>query len=116
MWLQIPSIIEVIPFQARNRFDGATYAVKIVKFEANPAHFDKVLREVRTLARLDHVNICRYYRAWIEPANSSTKHSKMDEEIDPVEDYESSRSCSSTFSADTSPVIRIGDDKALAIV
>lgn len=57
-------------FHVRNRLDGMDYAVKEIRFQESlhdPAFRDKVLREVRALARLTHPNITRYYTAWIEP-------------------------------------------------
>ena len=56
---------------ARNRFDGMVYAVKKIRMRAT--HADKlddvhhrVMREVSSLARLDHNNVVRYYTAWLE--------------------------------------------------
>eukprot|EP00499_Haloplacidia_sp_CaronLabIsolate_P011337 CAMPEP_0196773274 /NCGR_PEP_ID=MMETSP1104-20130614/2674_1 /TAXON_ID=33652 /ORGANISM="Cafeteria sp., Strain Caron Lab Isolate" /LENGTH=452 /DNA_ID=CAMNT_0042143419 /DNA_START=29 /DNA_END=1384 /DNA_ORIENTATION=+ len=59
-------------YHVRHRLDGAHYAVKRVVFRehllAGRGHvLDKVLREVRALARVDHPCITRYYGAWIEP-------------------------------------------------
>lgn len=52
--------------KVRNRFDGATYAVKVIKFKQKGKHTDRVLREVTTLAKMDHSHICRYFQAWME--------------------------------------------------
>ncbi|EGP84431.1 uncharacterized protein MYCGRDRAFT_30507, partial [Zymoseptoria tritici IPO323] len=46
-------------FHVRHRLDGRTYAVK-------KAVLDEILTEVRSLSRLDHPNVVRYFSSWIE--------------------------------------------------
>jgi len=64
-------------FKCTNALDGREYAVKKVLIRSHldsngylPAKFaiklERVLREVKILALLDHVNIVRYYTAWLE--------------------------------------------------
>mmetsp|Transcript_5275 Transcript_5275/g.6420 ORF Transcript_5275/g.6420 Transcript_5275/m.6420 type:complete len:748 (-) Transcript_5275:14-2257(-) len=55
--------------KARNKSEDFPYAIKVVRFSdfAVPSkRFQRVFREVTTLARLDHVNVVRYYSAWLE--------------------------------------------------
>ncbi|MES1914486.1 MAG: hypothetical protein MHM6MM_006549, partial [Cercozoa sp. M6MM] len=55
--------------KARNRLDGLLYAVKKVKLKLRADRRDqsrKTLREVTTIARLQHPHIVRYYQAWLE--------------------------------------------------
>ena len=64
-----------IVYHVRHRLDNQTYAVKKVPLStarlqriqrrAQP-ELEEVLRELRTLARLDHPNIVRYFGGWIE--------------------------------------------------
>jgi serine/threonine protein kinase len=73
-------------FKCTNALDGREYAVKKVlirsHLDANgclPAKFaqklEKVLREVKILALLDHANIVRYYTAWLEVEEEEEGHS-----------------------------------------
>ncbi|XP_059622716.1 eukaryotic translation initiation factor 2-alpha kinase 3-like [Phlebotomus argentipes] len=58
-------------FRARNRLDGIEYAVKKVLIKSTSV--DKVLshlKEVRTFAGLNHINIVPYKAAWMEPLMS----------------------------------------------
>lgn len=58
-------------FRARNRLDGIEYAIKKVLIKSTSV--DKVLshlKEVRTFAGLNHVNIVPYKAAWMEPLMS----------------------------------------------
>lgn len=64
-----------VVYQARHRLDKQTYAVKKVPLSASrlqqiqrkgPSELDEVLKELRTLARLDHPNIVRYFNGWVE--------------------------------------------------
>ena len=53
-------------------------AVKKVKFSFHNHHeleraYRKVTREVQALARLEHVNVVRYYQAWLEPLSPEDK-------------------------------------------
>ena len=53
-------------FVAHRSLDGIDYAVKKVLLPRREKDKDRVLREVKSLAQLEHVNIVRYYNAWIE--------------------------------------------------
>ncbi|KAG5510065.1 hypothetical protein JKF63_06958 [Porcisia hertigi] len=51
-------------YVCRKKIDGRLYAIK--KIAMSEAQSEKVLREVQTLAALNHKNIVRYYDAWVE--------------------------------------------------
>jgi serine/threonine protein kinase len=56
-------------YEAIDKLDGIGYAVKAIKFKTVAhflKHYEKILREVRLLARLSHKHVIRYYGAWIE--------------------------------------------------
>lgn len=100
-------------FKCTNALDGREYAVKKVlirsHLDANgclPAKFaqklEKVLREVKILALLDHANIVRYYTAWLEVEEEEEGHS---DQISPKGVTSKSTLCkalSSDFRAGTS--------------
>lgn len=55
---------------AVNRLDGRQYAIKKIKLVATSLDaYTKIIREVSTLARLQHPNVVRYFQAWLEPAH-----------------------------------------------
>ncbi|KAI9475740.1 MAG: kinase-like domain-containing protein, partial [Benjaminiella poitrasii] len=54
-------------FRARNKLDGIDYAVKKIRLgtsDKNP--YEKIFREIKNLARLEHHNVIRYYASWLE--------------------------------------------------
>eukprot|EP01046_Picozoa_sp_COSAG06_P017947 COSAG06_NODE_1235_length_10137_cov_16.765989_1_plen_943_part_00 len=53
-------------FVAHRKLDGIDYAVKKVLLPRREKDRERVLREVKSLAQLEHMNIVRYYNAWIE--------------------------------------------------
>ncbi|XGW32331.1 hypothetical protein V3C99_017125 [Haemonchus contortus] len=55
-----------VVFEARNRLDECPYAVKRIAVANNENAIQRVLREVRAMAKLDHPGIIRYYHTWIE--------------------------------------------------
>eukprot|EP00842_Homolaphlyctis_polyrhiza_P005296 jgi/Hompol1/5768/HPOL_004721-RA len=58
--------------KARNRLDGAFYAIKKVKMNPKDKdRSDRLLREVQTLSRLHNEFVVRYYQAWFEKAPKS---------------------------------------------
>jgi translation initiation factor 2-alpha kinase 3 len=71
-------------YHVKHKLDGADYAIKKINLssariqrieERGEAELDRLLTEVRTLARFDHPNIVRYYGGWLEytlPAMSSS--------------------------------------------
>ncbi|KAE9452853.1 hypothetical protein C3L33_15257, partial [Rhododendron williamsianum] len=51
----------------KNKLDGRQYAVKKIRLkDTGPPVNDRILREVATLARLQHQHVVRYYQAWYE--------------------------------------------------
>lgn len=55
-----------VVFEARNKIDDCHYAVKRICLPLEKDARDRVMREVRALAKLDHTGIVRYYNAWLE--------------------------------------------------
>jgi translation initiation factor 2-alpha kinase 1 len=58
-------------WRARNKLDDIEYAIKkvwlgndICEDGGNP--YDKIFREIKSLARLEHKNVIRYYSSWLE--------------------------------------------------
>lgn len=59
-------------FQGKNILDGRRYAFKRIYFEETRGpKYEKILREIKALAGLEHPNIVRYHGAWVESANAS---------------------------------------------
>lgn len=48
-----------IVFESRNRIDDCSYAIKRIRLPSKQAAREKVLREVKALAKLDHPHIVR---------------------------------------------------------
>ncbi|TPX20910.1 hypothetical protein DIZ76_016807 [Coccidioides immitis] len=64
-----------VVYKAKNYVDGQFYAVKKIPLSSKRVkqlqdrgiqELDHILREIRTLARLDHGNVVRYFGAWAE--------------------------------------------------
>ncbi|KAG0293293.1 Eukaryotic translation initiation factor 2-alpha kinase [Dissophora globulifera] len=57
-------------FKARNKLDGIEYAIKKVRLRGGAkVRYEKIFREIKFLARLDHKNVIRYYSSWLEHAD-----------------------------------------------
>ena len=67
---------------AVNRLDGRLYAIKKIKLMSTSLNaYTKIIREVATLARLQHPNVVRYFQAWLEPSTEAgdlTSEDSMD--------------------------------------
>eukprot|EP00936_MAST-01D_sp_MAST-1D-sp1_P000141 g141.t1 len=54
-------------YLCRSKLDAREYAVKIVKLgSGTQQRLQKMLREMKVLADLNHVHVVRYYQAWLE--------------------------------------------------
>lgn len=67
-------------YHVKNHIDGQDYAVKKIPLSrrrleqlrsGGQNQLENIMREIRTLARLEHSNIVRYYGAWVEQAEIS---------------------------------------------
>ncbi|KAK6395827.1 hypothetical protein LTR81_026065 [Elasticomyces elasticus] len=79
-----------VVYHVRHRLDGLEYAVKKVPIASTRSarissgsknDLDEILRELRTLARLDHPNVVRYFAGWIEWADVSSFLHGSDESV-----------------------------------
>ncbi|KAI8793692.1 eukaryotic translation initiation factor 2-alpha kinase 3 isoform X2 [Biomphalaria glabrata] len=55
-----------VVFEAVNKVDDQHYAVKRTMLPKSEGAKEKVLREVKALAKLEHIGIVRYFNAWVE--------------------------------------------------
>lgn len=67
-----------VVFEVRNKIDDCKYAIKRIHLPLNKNGRDKVMREVKALAKLDHQNIVRYYNSWLEVYPSDWKEKSED--------------------------------------
>ena len=70
-------------FRCENVLDGRQYAIKKVRISSGEEfsqRLQRVLREVKTLAKLDHPNIVRYYTAWLEAEESGNEKENDEKE------------------------------------
>ncbi|KAL4948571.1 kinase-like domain-containing protein [Aspergillus filifer] len=67
-------------YHVKNHIDGQDYAVKKIPLSqrrleqlqcGNENQLENIMKEIRTLARLEHANVVRYYGAWIEQTHVS---------------------------------------------
>ena len=61
-------------YKVRNTLDGREYAIKKVPIRAKQLNdkgdkLDVIFKEIKTLAKLEHGNVVRYYSAWVESAS-----------------------------------------------
>nr|XP_014354017.1 PREDICTED: eukaryotic translation initiation factor 2-alpha kinase 3 [Latimeria chalumnae] len=55
-----------VVFEARNKVDDCNYAIKRIRLPNRQLAREKVMREVKALAKLEHHGIVRYFNAWLE--------------------------------------------------
>lgn len=55
-----------VVFEAKNKIDDCKYAIKRITLPDNHESRERVMREVKALAKLDHHHIVRYFNAWVE--------------------------------------------------
>uniref|UniRef100_A0A8C0KWF0 Eukaryotic translation initiation factor 2-alpha kinase 3 n=1 Tax=Canis lupus dingo TaxID=286419 RepID=A0A8C0KWF0_CANLU len=67
-----------VVFEAKNKVDDCNYAIKRIRLPNRELAREKVMREVKALAKLDHPGIVRYFNAWLE-APPEKWQEKMDE-------------------------------------
>lgn len=67
-------------YHVKNHIDGQDYAIKKIPLSqrrlqqlqgGNQNQLETIMKEIRTLARLEHTNVVRYYGAWVEQAHIS---------------------------------------------
>ncbi|GFG25588.1 eukaryotic translation initiation factor 2-alpha kinase 1 [Aspergillus udagawae] len=67
-------------YHVKNHIDGQNYAIKKIPLSqrrlqqlqgGNQNQLESIMKEIRTLARLEHTNVVRYYGAWVEQAHIS---------------------------------------------
>jgi serine/threonine protein kinase len=90
----------------RSQLDGKMYAIKRIRLRPDAEEIDgesKIMREVKTLSRLNHRYIVRYFSAWIE-----------DNEDVPTDSEATESSESQASSADTVHFSSIGKSKGRA--
>uniref|UniRef100_A0A8C5SVQ8 Eukaryotic translation initiation factor 2-alpha kinase 3 n=1 Tax=Laticauda laticaudata TaxID=8630 RepID=A0A8C5SVQ8_LATLA len=67
-----------VVFEARNKVDDCNYAIKRIRLPNRELAREKVMREVKALAKLEHPSIVRYFNAWLEAPPESWQE-RMDE-------------------------------------
>ncbi|KAI8095065.1 kinase-like domain-containing protein [Gilbertella persicaria] len=76
---------------ARNKLDDIEYAIKKIRLmDQAEEGYEKIFREIKNLARLEHHNVVRYYSSWLEYAIDDDD----DQEDDDNEDWVSTNSYS----------------------
>jgi translation initiation factor 2-alpha kinase 1 len=76
-------------WRARNKLDDIEYAIKKIRLLSNheqEGYYDKIFREIKNLARLEHHNVVRYYSSWLEYASTLDHPQASDDDAEEEED------------------------------
>ncbi|CAH1964479.1 unnamed protein product [Acanthoscelides obtectus] len=67
-----------VVFEVKKKIDECNYAIKRITLPKEPKKRDRVMREVKALAKLEHQNIVRYFSSWVEkpPVGWQEEHDK----------------------------------------
>lgn len=67
-----------VVFEVKQKYDDCHYAIKRITLPNEETSRDRVMREVKALAKLDHKNIVRYFSCWLEhpPLGWEEEHDK----------------------------------------
>ncbi|XP_076815856.1 eukaryotic translation initiation factor 2-alpha kinase 1-like [Clavelina lepadiformis] len=70
-------------YKVRNKIDGQVYAVKKIHFKSEnhddePQEVRRMMREVHSLASLQHAHVVRYHHSWIEDRSSGASSCSED--------------------------------------
>ncbi|KAI9357177.1 kinase-like domain-containing protein [Pilaira anomala] len=79
-------------WRAKNKLDDIEYAIKKIRLMHAKEGYDKIFREIKNLARLEHRNVVRYYSSWLEYASAEKEEEEAQEEEDSYEESEGSNS------------------------
>ncbi|XP_018578917.1 eukaryotic translation initiation factor 2-alpha kinase [Anoplophora glabripennis] len=65
-------------FEVKKKIDECSYAIKRITLPNDQKARNRVMREVKALAKLDHKNIVRYFNSWVEhpPLGWQQEHDK----------------------------------------
>ncbi|XJO78886.1 hypothetical protein BDV3_003259 [Batrachochytrium dendrobatidis] len=96
--------------RCRNRLDGREYAVKKIRLvDRNSKNIEKVLREVKLLARVADPHVVRYYSSWLEhvqvPNECSTDASDLSDDSTSCVDTSSLESVLSSIETEYSKIV-----------
>ncbi|XP_039262638.2 eukaryotic translation initiation factor 2-alpha kinase 3-like [Styela clava] len=81
-----------VVFESRNKVDHCSYAIKRIRLPNKQSARDKVMREVRALAKLEHSGIVRYFNAWTEEPPQGWQEKADRELLSDISTYASSAS------------------------
>ncbi|KAI9269865.1 kinase-like domain-containing protein [Sporodiniella umbellata] len=74
-------------WRARNKLDAIVYAVKKIRLVGrDDEKYENIFREIKSLARLEHRNVVRYYSSWLEYASMMEKEELDSDDYDISED------------------------------
>ncbi|KAF2761649.1 kinase-like protein [Pseudovirgaria hyperparasitica] len=114
-------------FKCRHKLDGMDYAIKQIVLspgkvqqiqDRGETELNHILAEIRTIARLDHPNIVRYYGGWLEmaPVEAPPAYPSIQSRRNMIEGPakgESSRSASDLVASSVSELAEIRNGKNL---
>jgi len=72
-------------FKAKHKIDGSLYAIKVIKLDVGISQSlkdHKVIKEVKTMMKLYHKNVVRYYTCWFQLNIEEIKNLKSENDVE----------------------------------
>uniref|UniRef100_F1KRI9 PRKR-like endoplasmic reticulum kinase n=1 Tax=Ascaris suum TaxID=6253 RepID=F1KRI9_ASCSU len=101
-----------IVFNCRHRLDDRNYAVKRIAVSDTASAVERVKREAKAMAKLDHPGIIRYFHTWIERPPEGWQQAKDKEILKNIRALYGSTNPSLSPSSDSVFHLHIGDSSS----